>query len=185
MSLFEFLMILLSIIVGLGLAEVLTGIAGILREGRQAEFRWIHSAMIMTVFVALLQVFWESWGLQGQETWTFPGMVLMLALPVILFLVAHLLFPADYPQPDLGEYYFARSRLIWSLALAGTVIGNAFRPVAFGMPLLVVDNASSVVSVISCVILIATKQRAVHYVLATLAPITILLDTLAISYVIN
>jgi len=38
MSLFEFLMILLSIIVGLGLAEILTGIARIFRERRQVEF---------------------------------------------------------------------------------------------------------------------------------------------------
>lgn len=50
MSLFEFLMILLSIIVGLGLAEILTGVGRILREGRQSDFSWIHSALVAAVF---------------------------------------------------------------------------------------------------------------------------------------
>jgi hypothetical protein len=185
MELFEFLMILLSIIVGLGLAEILMGIAGVLRDGRQRELCWVHSAVVLTVFIALLQVFWESWGLQEVEAWTFPAMMLMLALPVLLFLIAHLLFPTEYPQADLEEYYFERSRLIWSLALAGVIAGNAFRPLAFGEPLFAVDNASSIVSFVSCTVLAATKLKPVHYALATLAPVTILLDTLAISYVID
>ena len=57
MELFEFLMILLSIIVGLGLAELLTGIAVILREGRQSQFSWIHGAVVLAIFLALLQTF--------------------------------------------------------------------------------------------------------------------------------
>ena len=63
MNLFEFLMILLSIIVGLGLAEILTGVARLLRDGRQAEFSWVHSAVVITILLALFQVFWESWTL--------------------------------------------------------------------------------------------------------------------------
>ena len=42
-----------------------------------------------------------------------------------------------------------------------------------------------VVSLITRGILLATKPEPLHYVLATLAPVTILLDTLAISYVID
>ena len=93
MDLFEFLMILLSIIVGLGLAEILMGIAGILREGRQAEFAWIHAATVIAIFLALLQTFWESWSLQEIEVWTFPAMLLMLSAPILLFTIAHILFP--------------------------------------------------------------------------------------------
>jgi hypothetical protein len=185
MALFEFLMILLSIIVGLGLAEILTGIARFLRDRRGHEFRWIHSAVVLTVFMALLQVFWESWGLQSVGTWTFSAMLLMLSLPIVLFLIAHLLFPTERTQANLEEYYFDRSRLIWSLALAGIVAGNTFRPLAFGEPLFIVDNLSSVPSLISCLVLISSRHRTVHLVLASLAPVTIFLDTITINYTIN
>jgi len=90
MNLFEFLMILMSLIVGLGLAEILSGVARFLKRGGIRGFSWTHSAITVTVFVALLQTFWESWGLRSIEVWTFPAMLLMLGSPIILFLIAHI-----------------------------------------------------------------------------------------------
>ena len=86
---------------------------------------------------------------------------------------------------ELFEFLTILLSIIIGLALADVVAGNAFRPLAFGEPLFAVDNASSIVSLISCSALVATKLKPVHYALATLAPVTILLDTLAISYVID
>jgi type III secretory pathway component EscS len=134
MNLFEFLMILLSIIVGLGLAEILTGVARILRDGRQAEFSWIHSALVIAILLSLFQVFWESWSLQEIQEWTFPAMLLMLAAPILLFILAHVLFPVSLEYADLGEYYFARAKMLWTIALLTIVAGHLFRPLAFGMP---------------------------------------------------
>ncbi|MFT7287776.1 MAG: hypothetical protein ACI87W_001891 [Halieaceae bacterium] len=48
-------MILLSIIVGLGIAEILTGFGRILREGRLRKLTWTHGALALTIFLALLQ----------------------------------------------------------------------------------------------------------------------------------
>ena len=86
---------------------------------------------------------------------------------------------------ELFEFLMILLSIIIGLALAGVVVGNAFRTLAFGEPLFAVDNASSIVSLISCSVLVATKLKPVHYGLATLAPVTILLDNLIISYVIN
>lgn len=185
MSLFEFLMILLSIIVGLGLAEILTGIAGILRDGRQAEFSWVHAAAVTAIFLGLLQTFWESWGLQEVEIWTFPAVLLMLASPIFLFTIAHVLFPRKGQFENLGEYYFARTRLIWGLALMTIVVGVSFRPLAFGAPLFIPDNASTLPSALACILLMYTRQRTFHYIIVPLVPITIALDTMVINYLID
>ena len=185
MELFEFLMILLSIIIGLGLAEILTGVAKLLREGRQAEFNWVHGTVAAIIFVVLLQVFWESWGLRAIDTWTFPSMLLMLSTPVLLFLIAHILFPDKGQHADLGEYYFQRSRLIWSLATLTVVVSVLFRPIAFDMPLLVRDNLSSAPSLVACVLLATVSSRQFHYVMVPLVLLTVLVDTLAINYFIR
>ena len=55
MSLFEFLMVLLSIIIGLGLAEILRGIARHIRNRDSASGYWVHAVVVCLVFVALLQ----------------------------------------------------------------------------------------------------------------------------------
>ena len=178
-------MILLSIIVGLGLAEILTGIARIFRERRQREFSWIHSALVAAVFFGLLQTFWESWSLRAIEEWTFPAMLLMLSSPILLMTIAHVLFPADAQYKNLEEYYFTNPGLPWRLALATVVLGTLFRPIAFGMPLLVRDNATAIPMVMICALLGFSRNRTLHTVLVPLVTIFVILDTLLISYEIS
>jgi hypothetical protein len=185
MALFEFLMILLSIIVGLGLAEILTGFGRILREGRLSELSWIHAALATAIFFGLLQTFWESWGLRSIEAWTFPAMLLMLASPILLLTITHLLFPTDYEHTPLKDYYFVNPRLPWRLAALTVIVGTLFRPIAFGMPLFILDNASSVPMILLCVLLGATRKRLVHYIFVPLITIFIILDTLFINYMIR
>ena len=64
MSLFEFLMVLVSIIIGLGIVEILTGIARQIRCRESIQGYWIHSVLVAIVFFALLQQWWEIWGVR-------------------------------------------------------------------------------------------------------------------------
>jgi hypothetical protein len=185
MNLFEFLMILLSLIVGLGVAEILTGIAGVLKSDGLRGFSLAHSAATLTVFTGLLQTFWESWGLASIETWSFPAMLLMLGSPIFLFLIAHVMFPERDSKVSLDDYYFERARLIWALAALTVIVGTLFRPLAFGMPLWIFDNLSSVPTIFACVLLSLVNIRTLHRVVAPLILVVIVLDTLAVSYSIG
>ncbi len=185
MSLFEFLMILLSIIVGLGIAEILTGVGRILRERRQHEFSLIHSALVVAVFFGLLQSFWESWEFRTTEVWTFPAMLLMLASPILLLTIAHVLFPTKMVHENLEQYYFSNPGLPWRLAGATVVLGTLFRPVAFGMPLFVAENASALPVLVICVLLGTSTNRMLHRILAPFVALFVISDTLSFSYAIN
>ena len=185
MSLFEFLMILLSLIVGLGLAEILSGIGRVLKSDGIHAFSWTHSAIVATIFIGLLQTFWESWGLGDIAEWSFPAMLLMLGSPTLLFLIAHILFPDAGQSQDLDAYYFERARLLWVLAAVTVVIGTLFRPVAFGMDLWAPDNASAIPTLAVCTILATVRRPIVHRILVPLVLIVVLLDTLTISYSIS
>ncbi len=185
MNLFEFLLILLSLIVGLGLAEILSGIARFLKSEGVRGFSWTHGVATLTVFIALLQNFWESWGLAPIETWSFPAMLLMLGSPIFLFLIAHVMFPERGSNVSLDEYYFERARLIWALAGLTVVVGTLFRPLAFGMPLWVLDNISAIPTLAACVLLSCVNTRMLHRVVVPIILIFVLLDTLAVSYSIG
>lgn len=184
MSLFEFLMILLSIIIGLGISELLTGFATILRTGRLSQLIVAHWALFLTLFLVLLQVFWESWSLNTLTRWTFPAMVMMLLAPVLLHLTTHIVFPASADR-ELADYYFSRSRMIYTLLLLTAVVGVLFRPLAFGSELLVVDNLSTVPTVVTLVLLAWSDNPRLHRLLVPLCFIAVVIDTLAISYLIE
>ena len=185
MNLFEFLMILMSLIVGLGLAEILSGVARFLKRGGIRGFSWTHSAITVIVFVALLQTFWESWGLRSIEAWSFPAMLLMLGAPIILFLIAQILFPEPGSSTSLEDCYFKRAQLIWILAGLAIIVGTLFRPIAFDMPLWVIDNVSGIPTLAICILLSTVKVRWLHHILVPTALFFVLLDTMAISYSIG
>ncbi|MEP5764748.1 MAG: hypothetical protein ABJ308_09140 [Halieaceae bacterium] len=184
MSLFEFQMVLLSIIIGLGLSELLTGFARVLRAGRLADLGLAHWCLFLTLLVVLLQMFWESWGLHRIEVWTFPALLLMLGAPILLYLVAHLVFPSD-PGTNLTAHYFAESRTIYLLLVLTAVESVLFRPLAFDMPLLVVDNLSSLPTVPVLALLAWSSHPRLHQVLLPLCLAVVLVDTLAINYMIR
>jgi hypothetical protein len=184
MSLFEFLMILLSIIVGLGISELLSGVARIVRAGQLSELCLAHASLLLTLFVVLLQIFWESWSLSILTTWTFTAMLLMLATPVLLYLVTHIVLPADGDE-DLVEYYFRESRFIYSLLAFAAVVSVLFRPLAFGYPLFVVDNLSTFPTIAALVLLAWSRNPVLHRILVPLCFLGVLLDTVTISYEIQ
>ena len=185
MDLFEFLMILLSIIVGLGLAEILIGYARLLRTNMSSKGSWLHGAVGAVVFLAMLQSFWESWGLRDIDTWSYPAMLLMLTGPILLFVIAHVLFPEAGNDDDFESHYFSHSRQIWLAGIVTAIASVLFRPIAFGMPLFVVDNASVVALLLIFAILMSTKRTVVHQVLVPMVLVAVILDTLVISYLIS
>ena len=185
MNLFEFLMILLSLIVGLGIAEILSGLARFLKKNRSRKIPWVHGAATLSIFVALLQTFWESWGLRALDEWTFPAMLLMLGSPICLYLMAYILFPEKDEHTALDQYYFERARLLWPLAGLTVVVGTLFRPIAFGDSLWAIDHASGIPILVVCAILTVTKNRIAHRILFPVVLASVLLDTLTFSHSIG
>jgi hypothetical protein len=185
MNLFEFLMILLSLIVGLGMAEILSGIARFLKTNTAHTIPWTHGSATVAVFMGLLQTFWESWGLRTIEVWSFPAMLLMLGSPIFLYLMAYVLFPEQDSTADLDDYYFKRAKLLWPLAGLTVIVGTLFRPIAFGDPLWVVDNLSGIPILIVCVVLTLTAHRITHRILVPIVLASVLWDTLTFSHSIG
>jgi hypothetical protein len=168
LSLFEFLMVLVSIIIGLGIAEVLTGIAQQVRYRRSSTGYWLHSCVIALVAVALLQSWWELWGLRDTGEWVFFSMVLMIINPSALYLIAHLIFPERGQGSDLKAYYYGQMPPIWWLAILGTVSSTLFRPISFGSTLFHLDNATSAIFIAGFVALAVSRNVILHSIVVPL-----------------
>lgn len=163
MDRFEFVLVLLSIIVGLGVAELLTNVASQIKARANTKMFWPHSGVVAVILLAFLQLWWESWGLQDVEAWTFPALLLMLGGPVCLLILSHLLFPDNIEGTDFESYYFENARMMWMIAALTVTVSTLFRPIAFGHGLLNMDNLSSPVLLVMFIGLAATKNRTAHF----------------------
>ena len=178
MSLFEFLMVLVSIIVGLGVAEILTGIAQQIRFRASSIGYWVHSCGVTLIFLALLQNWWELWELRDADEWTFSGLVLMLLAPGGLYLIAHLIFPEPIQGADFKAYYYSAMRPVWWLAGLVAITSTLFRPLAFGAELIDMDNAAALLMVIGFTTLATSKNVAVHSILVPAFLLLLIWDVL-------
>ncbi|MEM9570033.1 MAG: hypothetical protein AAF996_01115 [Pseudomonadota bacterium] len=176
MDRFSYVMVLLSIIVGLGITELLSNTARQIQLRTRAKFYWVHGLLVIAVFVALLQQWWEGWDQRNVEAWSFHVMLLMLGGPIGLYIIAHLLYPKQLDGLDFKRFYYESPRTLYVIAAITTIIGTAYRPVAFGDVIIDPDNAASAVMVLAFLVLAATRRERVHTILVPLILAAILLD---------
>ncbi len=162
MKLFDFLMVLDSIIIGLGLAEVLTGLGQLLRSRGGTRVYWVHAAFVALIFGTLLQHWWDAWGLRETGQLSFPGLLLFVSGPVLRFLLAYLAFPHSVAGSDLKEYYYRHAPVLWGLAalyLATTIV---FRPIVMDWQILSPQNLLRALGLLLFLVLTVSKREAVH-----------------------
>lgn len=184
MSYFEFIMVMLSIIVGLGVTELLTNVARQLKAGKSCKPYWVQTLVVVTILIALLQQWWESWGLQSVDNWNFLIVLMLLAGPIGLFLIAHLLYPETIENSDLKKHYYSICQRTWTIGAIVVVVASLFRPISFGDPLLDWDNLVSSILLIMFLTLIIFNNKRLNEILVPVLLIAVLLDILVFNIAI-
>ena len=109
MTVFEFVMVLVSIIIGLGIAQMLEGILRVLRSGRPYNTYWVHSIWLALTFFEMAEHWAYRWTYYGGQTdWTVFALLFFLLPTILLFLASGLLFPESEVTPLRGYYYQVR-----------------------------------------------------------------------------
>ncbi len=114
---FEYITVLLSIILGLGVAQLLSGFARLLRDGRSLASAWWVIVIVLNLLIGMLQVWWVSFIWRGVEEWTFVGYAAFMVLPILLYLLAYLVLPSDLHLDGdaLAQAFVARRRPFYAI----------------------------------------------------------------------
>ena len=112
MTQFEYLSVLLSIILGLAITQVLQGYRGLLLARRSVRAYWptlIWSALIL---LFTCQAWWASFGLEGLREWRFEVFLVILFQMALIFMLAALVLPDVQAgaEIDLRAHYEAQRR---------------------------------------------------------------------------
>ena len=124
---FAYLSVLLSIIIGLAIAEILQGYGRLLLA--RGKLRLYAPPLIWSAIMLLMsaQFWWVSFGLRAIEHWDFAAFCAVLLQTVMLFMGTTLLIPrVDAEDPlDLRAHYYRESTPFFGFGLLFITIGLA------------------------------------------------------------
>ena len=125
MSEFDYLGVLISIVLGLGITQLLSGFARWLELRSTAPIYPPALMWALFLLVVHVQTWWSMFGLRAHNTWTFLQFAVVLAQPILLYLLAALVFPSAGADVR-GEAAFNRHRpWFFGLLLALLVLSLA------------------------------------------------------------
>src|SRR2546423_12398750 len=113
MGAFEYLSVLISITLALGMTRGLGGVGEMLQARSHRRIYWVHAIWIANLFLYLVIAWWIFYRWRNQQQWTFYLFVFVLISPTILFLASRLLFPSESELAELVDYkkhYYANHR---------------------------------------------------------------------------
>ncbi len=114
-SAFEYVTVFISIILGLGVTQILTGIADLVHQNERVKIYWPHLVLVFLVLVLHVQEWWVTFELRSYGPWRLPVFLFILLYPVVLYILARLLFPFGFSEGiiDLKKFYFENYRRIF------------------------------------------------------------------------
>lgn len=124
MDAFSYLSVLLSIILGLGLTQLLTAVGRVIRHRDHVRMDWLPMLWAAVLLLVYVQVWWSMFGMRQLRSWTFLEFLVVLGQTVTLYMMAALLLPDDIDASgvDLRGYYERQHRWFFTFFLATLVI---------------------------------------------------------------
>ena len=128
MDQFEYVMVLVSIIVGLGIAHILLGIGGIIdrlsRKEDHLELSLAHASWLGFCFAWLVMFWWWEYRFSSRVAdWTMGLYLFLIGYAVTLFLLQAVLVPRTWDGvTSLKEYFLERRAWFYSFLMAATIL---------------------------------------------------------------
>ena len=174
---FSYLSVLLSIVLGLGVANLLTGFARVIQMRRQVKvyvpaLLWAFSLLLMH-----LQTWWMMFGMREVRDWTFGMFALVLIQPVLLFFLSALIWP-DFDRDealDLRANYFSQKNWFFGMLIAIVVFSLVREWVFTGHLQEQADFAFHLLLIISATGGIVFASELYHRITAAMAVVVLVL----------
>ena len=168
MTPFEYISVIISVILGCGVAQIVTGLAHFAHSGTKVKLYWPHMLWILMIFFFHLQEWWVFWEYKSRTVWTFPVFIFVLLYPIGLFIQARMLFPFDNfeEKVDLKKFYFENYRIYCSIIRAQTVLSLIDNMILRGMKFEEQIVQIGMITIMFSIAIFKLKADLLHKVLA-------------------
>ena len=177
MTQFEYLAVLISILIGLGIAELTISWGRLLQRRAQVRFSALHAFWsIFTLFLAV-QFWWGFWNYRTVEHWSLGSLLFFVLQGISLVFLTILLAPgrADSGHLNLQDLYYENARpffLVGAGLLALTSVADTF---VLGMPIGHTENLLRLVGIGAATCVGWSTNRRLHVGLPIVAAVLLVL----------
>jgi len=121
MSLFEFVTVMVSMILALCLGQLLRSASFLAKTDQEVRWSLPHTLWLVVILVSVINHWWSLWDLRDVD-WSYASFIYILAAPVLVTFATGLLSPSrSYAGPiDLHAHY---SRVSRSLSVVFVLYG--------------------------------------------------------------
>ena len=112
MSLFEFVTVMVSMILALCLGQLLRGASFLAKTEQKVTYHLPHTLWSLVIFLAVINQWWSLWDLRDVN-WSYASFLYILAAPVLITFATGLLMPtlSNSVPVDLQAHYTRIRRL--------------------------------------------------------------------------
>jgi hypothetical protein len=128
---FSYLSVLISIVLGLSQANLLAGVAALIRARDRTKIYWPALAWMALLFLVTVQMWWQMFTLRSVAHWHFGAFLVVMMQPVLLFLLTAIIVPnvVDGSPIDLRASFFRERRWFFGVQI-GLVSVSALKDIA-------------------------------------------------------
>jgi hypothetical protein len=138
MSSFEFIVTLMSIVIGLGVTNLLGGAGRALYRRRRNPIDEVHIVLTGATLLLLILQWWVTFKWNIDINWSFDEFLVLIVWTIALYMLTVFLYPPDLSEEEEHEWRFERNRIgYYSTFIAMCVLdvvqtairGELFRPI--------------------------------------------------------
>ena len=122
MDLFEYILILTSVIYALAVAQILAGVSRMAQSPSTIKGYLPQKIWIFNLFLFVFLIWWATWEFRTVD-WTFPQYAYLLVAPTLLFFVCSLLTPLHFEleETDIEAHFMRVKRPFFATYLLAVV----------------------------------------------------------------
>lgn len=120
---FDYLGVLVAVILGLSLTHLLRGLSKLIQQRRTVKPYWVHVVWTINILIYVLAIWWGMFWWTKLQVWTIEEFFYIALYCIVLFMLASMLYPAESPHDlDCEEYFFANKSWFFGIQLAAWLL---------------------------------------------------------------
>jgi len=171
MSRFEYLSVLVSIVLALGISEVLVCWARLIQHRQSVRFSWLHGYWTVFVLVLMVQFWWGYWNFRVLSEWTFLSLFLIVFETMLVVIASMLMTPGRSFEPglDLEQLYFDNARPFFLVGAVMLLSLSSVDTLVLGIAPVSSENLIRVIAMVVLVLMSFARKREYHYFTAVVS----------------
>jgi hypothetical protein len=186
MDTFNYLAVMISIILGVGITQLFAGIGNLLQVRHRVKQYWLYNLWVLILIFAHINLWWSMWALRESVVWTYPLYVYMLIGPAGLVIAGHIIIPGEFYEEgsdgkfDLKKHYYDAGRLFFGIFSGVVIWAMVFEPV-MGVRQFFVEFRIYQTLILALVCSCAVSKSQKLHTISALAALTLLIGVILLT----